>query len=328
MTFAFPWAFLLLLAIPFMLWWMTYSRRSAHPAMRLTTISGLMHMKPSLRIRLRPLLTVLRMLGMVALIVAIARPQSSSVSEHVDSEGIDIMLALDVSGSMLAEDFTPNRIEASKKLATEFVQSREGDRIGLVIFSGESFTQCPLTIDHGVLQSQIAGIESGLLADGTAIGDGLATAVYRIRSATGKSKVIILLTDGVHNAGRMSPELALQIAKIYKVRVYTIGVGTQGSAPYPQQTPYGVQKTMQPVQIDEKLLQKIADETGGVYYRATGNSSLKKIYQQIDKLEKTKVEISSYKHFAELFFPFALLACVCLALEAALRWTIWRSVTE
>jgi Ca-activated chloride channel family protein len=277
--------------------------------------------------RWRPVLAVLRVLSFIALTVALARPQSSSVSENVDSEGIDIVLAIDVSGSMLAEDFRPNRIEAAKKVATEFINGRPGDRIGLVIFSGESFTQCPVTIDHGVLQQQVAEIQSGILVDGTAIGDGLATAVDRIRNTNGKSRVVILLTDGVNNTGKVGPELALEIAKAYKVRVYTIGVGTQGSAPYPMQTPGGLQTQMMPVQIDEDLLRKIAKETGGNYYRATSNNSLKSIYEQIDKLEKTKVEISSYKHYAELFFPFALLACACIALEMLLRWTTFRSIT-
>jgi Ca-activated chloride channel family protein len=327
LSFAHPWAFLILLLLPLIIWWQVRNRNSAHPSLRMSTTSGLVHIRPGLRIRLRPLLNVLRILAVVSLTVALARPQSASVRENVDSEGIDIVLAMDVSGSMLAEDFRPNRIEASKKLAADFINGREGDRIGLVIFAGESFTQCPVTIDHRVLLEQVAAIESGVLVDGTAIGDGLATAVDRIRNTNGKSRVIILLTDGVNNSGKIGPELALEVAKTYKVRVYTIGVGTQGQALTLVQTPAGAQKMMQPVQIDEDLLRKIARETGGNYYRATGNNSLKAIYQQIDQLEKTKVEISSYKHYAELFFPFALLAVICMALEGALRWTVFRSVT-
>ncbi|MEO6832041.1 MAG: VWA domain-containing protein, partial [Chitinophagaceae bacterium] len=301
LKFAYPIAFLLFLLIPLVLFFQWRRRRRAHPAFRLTTISGLAHIKPSLRTKMRFILPVLRVLAMSALIVALARPQSSSVSENVDSEGIDIVIAMDVSGSMLAEDFQPNRIEASKKLAAEFIEGRPGDRIGLVIFAGEAFTQCPVTIDHRVLLEQVAAVQSGDLADGTAIGDGLATAVDRLRSSPGKSKVVILLTDGVNNAGKIGPELALEIAKTYHVRVYSVGIGTQGSAPYSVKTPYGVQRSMMPVEIDEALLRKISDETGGVYYRATGNSSLKAIYAQIDKLEKTKVQVSSYKHYAELF---------------------------
>jgi Ca-activated chloride channel family protein len=327
-SFAHPWAFMLLILKPVVLWWRDWTKNRAHPVLRLSTTSGLQHLQPSLRVRMRPLLNILRALAIIALVVALARPQSSSVTENVDSEGIDIVMALDVSGSMLAEDFKPNRIEASKKLAADFINGRQGDRIGLVVFSGESFTQCPVTIDHRVLLEQVSAIESGVLVDGTAIGDGLATAVDRIRNAKGKSRVVILLTDGVNNAGKIGPELALEIAKTYKVRVYTIGVGSQGEAPMLVQTPMGAQRIMQPVQIDEVLLRKIARETGGFYYRATDNNSLKAIYEKIDKLEKTKVEVSSYKHYAELFFPFALLAIFCIGLEGLLRWTWLRSLTD
>lgn len=326
--FAHPWAFALFALIPLMLWWQWRMRRRASPALRLTTTSGLSHLKAGFRSRMRPLLTVLRVLAMSALIVALARPQSSSVSENVDSEGIDIVLAMDVSGSMLAADFKPNRIEAAKRVASDFINSRVGDRIGLVVFAGESFTQCPVTIDHRVLLEQVNNIQSGLLVDGTSIGDGLATAVDRIRNTNGKSKVIVLLTDGVNNGGKIGPELALEIAKTYKIRVYTIGVGTQGQAPYPAQTPGGgTIMTMMPVQIDEALLRKIARETGGNYYRATNDNALKSVYESIDKLEKVKVEVSSFKHFSELFFPLALLACAFIFLEALLRWTVFRSIT-
>jgi Ca-activated chloride channel family protein len=273
------------------------------------------------------MLFVLRILSLVFLIVALARPQSSNVTENIDSDGIDIVLSLDVSGSMLAEDLKPNRIEAAKKVATGFVEKRPTDRIGLVIFSGESFTLCPITIDHNVLKQQIDGIKSGMLVDGTAIGEGLATAVDRVRKSNGKSKIIILLTDGVNNIGKIGPELALEIAKAYKIRVYTIGVGTKGMAPYPTPTPMGIQMQMQEVQIDEPLLKKISAETGGKYYRATDNRSLASIYNDIDKLEKTKVEISSFKHYSELFFPFAMLAILCLALETLLRYSVFRSIT-
>ncbi|MBS1644161.1 MAG: VWA domain-containing protein [Bacteroidetes bacterium] len=327
-TFAYPIAFLLFLLLPVMIYWQWRRKKLAHPAFRLTTISGLAHIKPSLRTKLRRVLPVLRILALSCLIVALARPQSSSVSENVDSEGIDIVIAMDVSGSMLAEDFKPNRIEATKKLAAEFVEGRPGDRIGMVVFAGEAFTQCPVTIDHRVLLEQIAAVQSGDLADGTAIGDGLATAVDRLRSSSGKSKVVILLTDGVNNSGKIGPELALEIAKTYHVKVYSIGVGTQGSAPYSVKTPYGVQHTMMPVEIDEPLLRKIAEQTGGEYYRATNNSSLKNIYSKIDKLEKTKVQVSSYKHYAELYFPFALLAIFFISVEMLLRWTVYRSVTD
>lgn len=326
-TFAHPIFFGLLALIPFMIWWEIRRRRTNYPAFRLTSLTGVKNIKPSWRVRLRPALFVLRVLSLVALTVALARPQSSNVTESIDSEGIDIVLSIDVSGSMLAEDLKPNRLEAAKKVALEFVEDRPTDRIGLVVFAGESFTQCPITIDHDVLSEQISQIKSGVLVDGTAIGDGLGTSVDRIRRSNGKSKIVILLTDGVNNTGKVGPELALEVAKAYKVRVYTIGVGTRGMAPYPVQTPFGMQTQMQEVQIDEPLLKKIAAETGGKYYRATSNSSLASIYKDIDKLEKTKVEISSYKHYAELFFPFALIAIICLSLEMLLRYTVFKSIT-
>lgn len=327
LSFAHPYFFGLLLLVPLMIWWQLRKKKNDNPAIRLTTLTGISQVKPSWRVQLRPVLFVLRMLSVTALIIALARPQSSNVSESIDNDGIDIVLSVDVSGSMLAEDLKPNRIEAAKKVALDFVDARPTDRIGLVIFSGESFTQCPITIDHGVVKDQISGIKSGMLQDGTAIGMGLATGVDRLRNATGKSRVLILLTDGVNNTGLIDPSTALEIAKSYKVRVYTIGVGTQGEAPYPVQTPFGTQKQMMPVQIDEALLKKIAVETGGEYYRATSNSSLSAIYKKIDKLEKTKAEISSYKHYAELFFPLALLAILCLLLEIVLRYTVFRSIT-
>lgn len=326
-TFAQPLFFALLLLIPFMIWWQLRSKKRDAPVMRLTTTGGIAKIKPTWRVRYRPVLFVLRIIALTALTVALARPQSSNTTESIDSEGIDIVLALDVSGSMTAEDFKPNRIEAAKANALTFVDQRPTDRIGLVIFSGESFTMCPITIDHNVLKEQISQIRSGMLVDGTSIGMGLATAVDRLRNANGKSKVIILLTDGVNNTGLIDPNTALEIAKAYKVRVYTIGVGTEGQALMPVQTPMGIQKQMMPVEIDEALLRKIAGETGGKYFRATGNKSLEQIYKDIDKMEKTKVEVSSFKHYAELFFPFAMIAVICLALEMLLRYTVFKSIT-
>ncbi len=327
MSFAHPLYFGLLVLIPLIVWWQQGNKAKENPAIRLTSLSGLTRTRPTWKVRFRPVLFVLRIISLVALIVALARPQSSNTTENIDSEGIDIVLSIDVSGSMLAEDFQPNRIEAAKRVAMNFTDGRPTDRLGLVIFSGESFTQCPITIDHNVLKEQLSQIKSGLLQDGTAIGMGLATGVDRLRYAKGKSRVLILLTDGVNNTGLIDPITALEIAKSYKVRVYTIGVGSEGQAPYPVQTPFGIQKQMMPVQIDEALLKKIATETGGKYYRATNNSTLASIYKDIDKLEKTKVEISSYKHYAELFFPFALIAIVCLLLEMLLRYTAFRSIT-
>lgn len=327
LSFAHPLYFGLLLLIPLIIWLGLRQRGRQAAALRLTTTGGLQRIRPSLRVRMRPVLTILRVIALAFLTIALARPQSSNTTETIDSDGIDIVISMDVSGSMLAEDFKPNRIDAAKKVAMDFVDRRPSDRIGLVIFAGESFTQCPVTIDHNVLKSQIDAVESGVLVDGTAIGNGLATAVDRLRNTKGKSRVVILLTDGVNNTGKVGPELALEIAKAYKIRVYTIGVGTQGQAPYPQQTPFGIQKTMMPVQIDEPLLKKIAQQTGGNYYRATNNGSLESIYKQIDKLEKTRIETSSFKHYAELFSPFAMIALIAIALELILRNTIYRSIT-
>lgn len=325
-SFAHPWFFALLLLIPLLIWWQSRNRRKT-PVFRMSTLEGIQLSAASWRTKLRPFLFYLRIAALFFIIVALARPQSSNTSESIDSEGIDIVLSIDVSGSMLAEDLKPNRIESAKRVALEFVEKRPTDRLGLVIFAGESFTQCPITIDHNILKEQISAIKSGVLIDGTAIGEGLATAVDRIRRSNGKSKVIVLLTDGVNNTGKIGPELALEVAKAYKVRVYTIGIGTKGKAPYPVSTPFGTQTQMQEVQIDEALLQKIAAETGGKYYRATNNASLKAIYDEIDKLEKTKIEISSYKHYTELFFPLACIAMLLLSLELILRYTVFRSIT-
>ncbi|GAA4301701.1 VWA domain-containing protein [Compostibacter hankyongensis] len=325
--FAYPLFFLLLLLVPVMIWWYLRRRKGAQATLRVSSLEGLKDLPVSWKVRFRPLLFVLRLLAYLLLVVALARPQRSNVSETINSEGIDIVLAIDVSGSMLAQDFHPNRIEAAKKVALDFVRHRLSDRIGLVIFAGESFTQCPITTDHAVLENQIKKVNSGMLQDGTAIGMGLGTSVDRLRNSQAKSKVIILLTDGVNNTGLVDPLTALEIAKSYKIRVYTIGVGTRGVAPYPVPLPGGgVQMQNMDVQIDEALLQKIAQGTGGQYFRATNNNSLQNIYQRIDDMEKTKVEISSYKRYAELFYPFALAALCLLLLEIVLRYTVFRSL--
>lgn len=327
-NFAHPWWFLLLLVVPLLLWWQAKSRsKTENPSFRLTTTEGLAGLAGIGRAKYRPVLNILRMLTIVFLTIALARPQTSNTTENIDSAGIDIVLSMDVSGSMLAEDFKPNRIEAAKKEALKFIDARPTDRIGLVIFGGESFSMCPITIDHNVLKNQVAQIKNGMIADGTSIGMGLATAVDRLRYSKSKSKVVILMTDGVNNTGMIDPSTALEIAKAFKIRIYTIGIGTIGQALMPQQTPVGIQKVMVPVEIDEKLLKRMASATNGKYFRATGNRSLTSIYEDIDKLEKTKVDITSYKHYAELFFPFALLAIVCLVLELGLRYTVFRTIT-
>jgi len=325
-TFANPQFFILLLAIPLLIFF-HLKRKNKQGYFQLSTIKGIEKLPVGFRIKSRPLLFVSRLLGIAFIITALARPQSSNVNETINSEGLDIVLSMDISGSMLAEDFKPNRIEAAKNVAKKFIENRPTDRIGLVIFAGESFTQCPLTTDQSILKQQLKNIKSGLLEDGTAIGMGLATAVERLRSSKAKTKLIILLTDGVNNSGLIDPITALEISKAFKIRVYTIGVGTMGTAMSPSQDQFGqmVMKPM-PVQIDEPLLQKISGETGGKYFRATDNNSLQKIYSEIDQLEKTKIEINSFKRYAELFFPFALIGLGLLFLEIVLRYTYYKSL--
>jgi Ca-activated chloride channel family protein len=277
---------------------------------------------------LRHVLFGLRMLVVALLIVIVARPQSSTSYKNITSEGIDIIIALDISGSMLSKDFTPNRIEAAKSVASNFIESRPADKIGLVIFSGQAFLQCPLTTDHAVIKNLFAQVHTGMVADGTAIGDGLATAVNHIKDDKVKSKVIILLTDGVNNMGSIAPLTAAEIAKVFGVRVYTIGVGTKGKALTPvAQLPDGTyQYSMEDVEIDEALLQQIASGTGGQYFRATDNQSLGKIYKEIDKMEKSRIEEKDYTDRAEEFLPFAILAAILLALEILLKNTVLKTV--
>jgi len=266
----------------------------------------------------------LRLLALACIIVALAQPQTSNDEQQTEGEGIDIILCIDVSGSMTAQDFTPNRLEAAKKVASDFVDRRVADRIGIVIFSGESFTQCPLTTDHDVLKLQIDQIRNGLLEDGTAIGSGLATSVDRLRNSKAKSKIIILLTDGVNNGGLIDPSTAKEIAKAYKIKVYTIGVGTEGVAPTPVSTPMGIVMQNEKVAIDEKLLQNISAETGGTYFRAKDNASLENIYTEIDKLEKSKVQITTFHRYTEKFYPFVFAAMALLLLEVLLKFTVFK----
>ena len=264
----------------------------------------------------------LRIAAITCIILALARPQTKFDETQTDGEGVDIILCIDVSGSMTAQDFSPNRMEAAKKVAEDFVDSRPSDRIGVVVFAGESFTQCPLTTDHSVLKAQIAQIRNGLLEDGTAIGSGLATSVERLRDSKSKSKVIILLTDGVNNGGFIDPSTAKEIAKTFKIKVYTIGVGTDGFAPTPVSTPMGIVMQNEKVAIDEKLLINIATETGGKYFRATDNSSLENIYREIDKLEKSKVKIITFHRYSERFYPLVFFALGFLLIEIIVRYTL------
>jgi Ca-activated chloride channel family protein len=320
-----PEFFWLLLILPILAYWY-WRTESKQGGVRVSTLRGFAAARPTLRQRLRHTPFILRLLALACIITALARPQSSAREQNIETEGIDIAIAMDISGSMLAEDFKPNRIEAAKKLALEFIDARPNDRIGLVIFSGESFTQCPLTTDHATLKSLFSAVRSGMILDGTAIGLGLSSAVNRLKDSKSKSKVVILLTDGVNNAGSIAPLTAAEIARTFGIRVYTIGVGTYGSAPYPVQTSFGIQYQNLEVQIDEDVMKQISQMTNGKYFRATGNAQLQQVYSEIDKLEKTKIFVTEFQRFREEFFPFALAATILLFLEFALRWTAFRSI--
>jgi len=315
MRFADPWFLLLLLILPVLAWSYFRSGSRLSGRVRYSDISLLRGLEPSLRLRLRHLPFLLYMAALTLLVIALARPRSSSREQKVDTEGIDIVLAMDVSSSMLAEDFKPkNRLEAAKKVAAEFLAGRTNDRIGLVVFAGESFTQCPLTLDYGViltlLESQAVAEEDW---DGTAIGMGLANAVNRLRESEAKSKVIILLTDGVNNRGQIDPVTAARIAQSFDIKIYTIGAGTRGTAMYPVNDPmFGKRYVRMPVEIDEISLNKIAEITGGKYFRATDTQSLAAIYREIGEMEKTKIEVSEYTRYTELYVRFAGVALVLL----------------
>lgn len=269
---------------------------------------------------------ILRCVAIGAIIVAIARPRSSEKFETVDTEGIDIVMAMDVSTSMLARDFSPDRIGAAKDIAMEFIASRPSDRIGIVVFAGESYTQSPLTTDRVTLINLMKEIETGLIDDGTAIGNGLATAVARMKDSDAKSRVIILLTDGVNNCGEISPLMAAEIAKTYGIRVYTIGVGAMGTAPYPVMTPWGIQLQQVQVEIDESLLKQIAQETGGHYFRATDNTKLLEIYSEINEMEKNRTTVDSFPIYSELFMKYAVIALLALLGELIFRLFIIRRI--
>ncbi len=326
LEFANPRYFLLLLLIPAAIGWYWYRLRHLQAKLQISTFEALSSIRPGWRVRFRHLLFGLRVAALTFIIIALARPQTSMSSQNISVEGIDIVLATDISGSMLAEDFRPNRLEAAKDVATKFIKSRPNDRIGLVVFSGESFTQCPLTTDHAVLINLYNEIKSGMVDDGTALGDGLATAVNRLKESKAISKVIILLTDGINNMGAIDPVSAADIAALYGIRIYTIGVGTIGTAPYPFQTAFGIQYQNVEVQIDEALLQKISTMTNGKYFRAVNKQKLENIYKEIDKLEKSKIDVTEFKRKKEEFFPFLLIAMVLLGLEVLLRQTVFRTI--
>lgn len=321
-TFDQPWFFTLLVLIPVLVIWYVAKNNSQQGAIIISDASarGLSSWKTSLR----HLPFIIRLLAIACIITALAKPQTKNDLQQTEGDGVDIVLCIDVSGSMTAQDFQPNRLEAAKNVAADFVSRRLSDRIGVVIFAGESFTQCPITTDHRVLLAAIENIHNGLLEDGTAIGSGLGTSVDRLRNSKSKSKVIILLTDGENNGGLIDPKTAKEIAKTFGIKVYTIGVGTDGYAPQPVNTPLGVQMQSTKVTIDEKLLTEIANETGGKYFRAKDNNSLSKIYTDIDNLEKSKVEISTLTRYTEKFFPFVMAALALLLLEIIFRYTLFR----
>ena len=331
MTFANPAYFLLLLLlIPYIIWYVLRGRRS-EPSMRVSSTRMYAAMPKSYKVYLRHVPFVLRMIALVLLVVVLARPQSTDHWQSSEVEGIDIMLAVDVSTSMLAEDLKPNRIEAAKQVAADFINGRPNDNIGLTVFAGQSFTQSPLTIDHAVLLNLFNSVDcsmamNGIIEDGTAIGLGIANAVSRLKESKAKSKVVILLTDGSNNRGDISPLTAAEIAKTYGIRVYTIGVGSNGTAPYPYQTLAGVQYVQMPVEIDENTLQQIAQTADGQYYRATSNSKLKEVYEEIDKLERTKLNVKDFSRKSEEYMIFAIWALVCVVLEVLLRLTVLRRI--
>ncbi len=325
-TFANPEMFYLLIIIPiliFLYFWRLSKRKAT---IVFPTVNVLSFKSKSLKVKLRHLPFIFTCIGLIFIIISLARPQSSSTRKEIQTEGIDIVLAMDVSTSMLAEDLKPNRIEAAKQTAMKFIDARVNDRIGLVVFSGESFTQCPPTIDHSVLKNLLKSIKSGMIEDGTAIGMGLATSVSRLKDSKAKSKVIILLTDGINNMGFISPQTAAEIAHTYGIKVYTIGVGTLGEAPYPFQTPFGVQYQKIDVKIDESILREIAKITGGKYFRATDTKSLEQIYQEIDKMEKSKIDVAYFTKKTEEYLPFTIAGFVFIFLSIFLNYTVFRKL--
>ena len=325
-TFAYPWVLYLLSIIPLMIGWYLFRGMKIQSSVKYSSLNIFKDVPSTLREKFRHIPFGVRLLAIGLLIVALARPQSFTSGENVTTEGIDIAMVLDISGSMLAEDFKPNRLEAAKDVIDNFVEGRTSDRIGLVIFSREAFTQCPLTIDYSVLRNLLLDIRSGMIQDGTAIGNAIANGVNRLKESDAKSRIIILLTDGVNNAGEVDPISAAEIAKAFGIRIYTIGVGTRGEAPYPVQTPFGTRYQMVPVDIDEAMLTQIAELTGGQYFRATNNRALEEIYNKIDKLEKTKIDITSYKNASEKYHSWLWGGLLLLLVELGLSKTILRKL--
>lgn len=317
-----------LVAIPLLVAYYVWRQRQGGASIIISTTDSLRTAPRTLRYYLRHAPFALRMIALSLLVIAAARPQSVEHETKVSTEGIDIVMALDISGSMLARDFQPDRLTSAKRVASEFISTRTGDRIGLVVFAGEAFTQSPLTTDQSSLQTLLGRIKSGVIEDGTAIGNGLATALNRLRESDSKSKVVILLTDGVNNRGQISPLTAAEIAKEQGIKVYTIGVGRNGEAPYPVFDERGreVQTVMMKVEIDEDILRKIASETGGEYFRATDELSLTKIYEQINSMEKSHVEKVELTHVNEEYLLFVVWALTLLIIEFILKYIILKRI--
>ena len=318
--------FLLLILVPLIVWYIIKLRK-VQASFKMSSGSAFQKAPKGIRVYLRHIPFLLRLLAIAAVVVVLARPQSVNSSDITNSEGIDIVMALDVSGTMLAQDFTPTRLEAAKKVAAEFINDRSNDKIGLVVFAGESFTQCPLTTDHRILLNLLNEVKYGFIEDGTAIGLGLANSVNRLKDSQSKSRVVILLTDGSNNAGQIAPLTAAELAASYGIRVYTVGVGSRGTARAQYPTPGGGTQTVNiPVDIDERTLTEIASITGGEYYRATDNTSLKGIYDKIDEMEKYHISVNTVTKRKELYLPFAILALCLVGLELLLRRTLFRSI--
>ena len=326
MVFLYPkYLYLLLLLIPLIAWYVIRLSKT-QASFKLASSNAFKELKPGLRVYMRHLPFLLRVASIALIIIVIARPQSVNSWEETETQGIDIVLALDVSGSMLSQDFQPDRLQAAKRVASEFIIDRKNDNIGLVIFAGESFTQCPLTTDHKVLLNLLNDIEYGIIEDGTAIGLGLATSVNRLKDSESDSRVVILLTDGTNNSGQIAPLTAADLARSYGIRVYTVGVGTTGMAPTPVQTSFGIRMQNMPVDIDEKTLTDIAVMTGGQYFRAQDTEGLRQVYDEIDEMEKYLISVQNVTHRKEVFLPYALAALALILMELLLRRTWLRYI--
>ena len=318
-----------LIIIPIFIVWYVFNCNKQQAYVRFSDTGFFDELPKSWKSYLRHIVFVMEMAALSLFIIALARPQSSSKNQKVNIEGIDIVLAMDISSSMLAADLKPDRLEASKAVASDFVIGRPGDRMGLIVFSGETFTQVPLTTDHGMMLNMLKDMKCGMLEDGTAIGDGLASAISRLKDSEAISKVVILLTDGDNNAGSIDPNTAAEMATLFGIRVYTIGAGTRGTAPYPVQTPFGGVKYQQvEVNINDALLQQIADATGGKYFRAESKEKLEQIYDEIDRMERSKIEVSEYKRLHEEFYPFVIWGLILLSIAFILKNTIFKSLTD